>query len=174
MSDHVVLVNTDDVPQGTAGKLEAHLEGWLHRAFSIFVFDSHGRLLLQQRAHHKYHSGGLWSNTCCSHPRPGESLEDAVQRRLVEEMGFRCDLHPAFHFVYRADVGEGLIEHELDHVFIGYANAEIVPNADEVSDWMWISPEDLLADISAQPDRYTFWFRHIVDRTLSHVSARAA
>ena len=150
------------------------MEGWLHRAFSIFVFDSCGRLLLQRRASHKYHSGGLWSNTCCSHPRPGEALEDAVQRRLVEEMGFQCELHPAFHFVYRADVGRGLIEHELDHVFIGHSDAEVVPNAEEVSDWTWSSPEEVLADVSARPSRYTFWFRHIVDRTLSYVSAHAA
>lgn len=174
MTDHVVLVDADDVPQGTADKLEAHVNGWLHRAFSIFVFDSHGRLLLQQRAPHKYHSGGLWSNTCCSHPRPGETLDDAVQRRLEEEMGFRCELHPAFHFVYEADVGAGLIEHELDHVFIGYADATVIPNRDEVSDWTWISRDDLLADISSRPDQYTFWFRHILNRTLSHAASRAA
>jgi isopentenyl-diphosphate delta-isomerase len=174
MTDHVVLVNTDDVPQGTAEKLEAHLEGWLHRAFSIFVFDSRGRLLLQQRAAHKYHSPGLWSNTCCSHPRPDEPLHDAVHRRLVEEMGFDCDLHPAFHFVYRADVGNGLIEHELDHVFIGHADATVTANEEEVAGWSWVDPEDLRADVAARPDRYTYWFRHILDRTLTHVSAARA
>ncbi|PEN13844.1 isopentenyl-diphosphate delta-isomerase [Longibacter salinarum] len=174
MTDHVVLVNTDDVPQGTAEKLEAHVHGWLHRAFSIFVFDSRGRLLLQKRADDKYHSAGLWSNTCCSHPRPDEDLEEAVQRRLVEEMGFDCDVHHAFQFVYRADVGEGLVEHELDHVFIGHADPTVNANSDEVSDWAWVTPEDLLADVAARPERYTFWFRHILDRTLAHVSARAA
>ncbi|HHP7239457.1 isopentenyl-diphosphate Delta-isomerase [Longibacter sp.] len=174
MTDHVVLVNTDDVPQGTAEKLEAHVEGWLHRAFSIFVFDPDGRLLLQKRADHKYHSAGLWSNTCCSHPRPDEDLEEAVRRRLLEEMGFECALHRAFHFVYRAEVGNGLIEHEFDHVFIGHARPTVVPNADEVSDWAWVEPDHLLSDIAAHPDRYTYWFRHILSRTLSHVSARAA
>lgn len=101
-------------------------------------------------------------------------MEDAVQRRLGEEMGFQCELHPAFQFVYRADVGRGLTEHELDHVFIGHSDADVVPNAAEVSDWTWSPPKDVLVDISAQPDRYTYWFRHIVDRTLSHVSPRAA
>jgi len=174
MTDHVVLVNTDDVPQGTAEKLEAHVEGWLHRAFSIFVFDPDGRLLLQKRADHKYHSAGLWSNTCCSHPRPDEDLDEAVRRRLIEEMGFECPLHRAFHFIYRAEVGGGLIEHELDHVFIGHARPKVVPNADEVSDWAWVEPDDLLSEVATRPDRYTYWFRHILDRTLSHVSARAA
>jgi isopentenyl-diphosphate Delta-isomerase len=174
MNDHVVLVNADDQPQGTAGKLEAHREGWLHRAFSIFVFDSRDRLLLQRRAERKYHSGGLWSNTCCSHPRPNESLHEAVHRRLDEEMGFHCPLQPAFGFIYRADVGAGLIEHEFDHVFIGTADARVLPDEKEVSDWTWADPETLTADVAARPERYTFWFRHVLDRTLDHASSQNA
>jgi isopentenyl-diphosphate delta-isomerase len=174
MHDRVVLVNEQDVPSGSADKLEAHLRGWLHRAFSIFVFDTRGRLLLQQRHLQKYHSGGLWSNTCCSHPRPDEPLDEAVQRRLQEEMGFQCDLHRAFGFVYRADVGNGLVEHEYDHVFLGVADAAVAANPDEVADWRWVDPPVLRTDVAHHPERYTFWFRHILDRTLDYAARKAA
>jgi isopentenyl-diphosphate delta-isomerase len=140
----------------------------MHRAFSVFVFDTDGRLLLQQRNADKYHSGGLWSNTCCSHPRPGESLMDATQRRLVEEMGFSCPVDRAFGFTYRADVGQNLMEHEYDHVFVGRTDApsEVVPNPTEVSDWRWACPHALRTDVNATPDRYTVWFRLVLDRAL--------
>ena len=123
MEEQVVLVNTLDEPQGTMEKMAAHEKGVLHRAFSVFILNSKGELLLQQRAHHKYHSGGLWTNTCCSHPRDGEDVIDAGIRRLQEEMGMRCQLEPKFSFVYRADLDHGMTEHELDHVLIGYSDS---------------------------------------------------
>jgi isopentenyl-diphosphate delta-isomerase len=168
MSSHVVLVNEDDEVQGTAEKLRAHAEGWLHRALSVFVFDEQGRLLLQQRTPDKYHSGGLWSNTCCSHPHPDESPMAAARRRLHEEMGFSCALMPAFHFTYRAPVGPGLTEHEYDHVFVGTVDeVSVHPNPDEVTDWTWIAPSALRADVAAHPDRYTVWFRRLLDQALA-------
>jgi len=168
MSSRVVLVDENDHVQGTADKLQAHAEGWLHRALSVFVFDRHGRLLLQRRAANKYHSGGLWSNTCCSHPHPGESPQAAAERRLQEEMGFSCPLTPAFHFTYRAAVDENLTEHEYDHVFLGTVDEVAVrPNADEVADWAWMDPAALRADVAATPDRYTVWFRRLLEPILS-------
>lgn len=139
-------------------KMEAHLRGVLHRAVSVFVFDSAGRMLLQRRAAAKYHSGGLWSNSCCSHPRPGERTADAAIRRLQEELGFRCPLEHAFSFVYRADVGGGLIEHEFDHVFLGRFDGEPVPDPAEVEGWRWTDPAEVAAEMEAHPDRFTYWF----------------
>lgn len=166
MTERVVLVDASDRPQGTAEKLEAHVEGWLHRAFSVFVFDADGHLLLQQRHPDKYHSGGLWSNTCCSHPRPGESVADAAQRRLHEEMGFSCPLEHAFGFTYEARVSDDLTEHEYDHVFIGRIDPrpDVQPHPEEVSDWRWCSMSDLRAQVNEDPDAYTVWFRRILDR----------
>jgi isopentenyl-diphosphate delta-isomerase len=157
--EQVVLVDTDDVPVGVSRKLDAHVAGLLHRAFSVFVFDDDGRMLLQQRALSKYHSAGLWSNTCCSHPRPGEDVAAAAHRRLVEEMGFDCTLDSAFAFVYRADVGGGLIEHEYDHVFVGRFAGRPVPDPREVAAWRWIAPFELHHALRLHPDRFTFWFR---------------
>ena len=168
MSAEVVLVNAQDEPVGTADKLEAHEQGWLHRAFSVFVFDPEGRLLLQQRNASKYHSGALWSNTCCSHPRPEEEVDDAAQRRLQEEMGFQCALDSAFTFTYRAVLSDTMIEHEYDHVFIGQATPTVQPNADEVQDWRWMAPNELMADIAENPAHYTAWFRMAVERVLTH------
>lgn len=168
MKNKVVLVDAHDVPVGLAEKLEAHQQGWLHRAFSVFVFDSDGRLLLQQRNVDKYHSGGLWSNTCCSHPWPEEPVAEAAQRRLREEMGFQCPLQPAFRFTYRAVLSDTMIEHEYDHVFIGHATPEVRPDANEVQDWTWIAPDVLLDDMAAHPERYTAWFRMCVERVLRH------
>jgi isopentenyl-diphosphate delta-isomerase len=178
MSTRVVLVNDDGQPTGTADKLQAHTEGWLHRALSVFVFDAEGRLLLQQRNPDKYHSGGLWSNTCCSHPHPDESPDAAARRRLREEMGFACALTPLFHFTYRAPVGDGLTEHEYDHVFVGHVTtADIRPDPDEVTDWAWIAPSALRADVDTSPHRYTVWFQRLLDPVLvdarSPVSAEA-
>ena len=143
-------------------KMAAHQEGALHRAFSVFVFNSDGELLLQRRALHKYHSGGLWTNTCCSHPRPGEDLDAAVHRRLVEEMGFDCEANHAFSFLYHQEVGE-LIEHELDHVFVGRFDGIPQINPEEVAAFKWVKMEDLLADMKAHPDQYTVWFRLCID-----------
>ena len=159
MSEQVILVSPDDIALGVATKKDVHRLGALHRAFSIFIFDSAGRMLLQRRAITKYHSGGLWTNTCCSHPRPGESTRAAAQRRLFEEMGFHCPLQTAFSFVYRADVGDGLIEHEYDHVFVGHFEGDPAPDPGEVDDWGWFGTAAVLRDLHESPGRYTFWFR---------------
>lgn len=171
MSSPVVLVDEDDCPTGTADKLQAHREGWLHRALSVFIFDSSGHLLLQQRSNDKYHSGGLWSNTCCSHPYPDEPPMAAAQRRLREEMGFSCPLTPVLHFTYQAPVGDGLTEHEYDHVFAGHvSNVGIHPNPDEVADWSWVPISTLRADLAATPSRYTVWFRRLFGVVINKVS----
>lgn len=167
MDDHVILVTDDDAPVGVRRKQDAHVAGLLHRAFSVFVFDSSDRLLLQRRSLSKYHSGGLWSNTCCSHPRPGESTRAAAHRRLFEEMGFECPLRTAFSFVYRADVGDGLMEHEYDHVFTGRFDGEPAPDFDEVDDWRWIPVPALERELAETPGRFTFWFRVAFDELRS-------
>jgi isopentenyl-diphosphate delta-isomerase len=158
MLEQVILVDEFDREVGVREKLEAHREGVLHRAFSIFVFDSTKRLLLQKRAATKYHSGGLWSNTCCGHPRPGEATAVAARRRLKEEMNFDCELREAFAFLYRAEVG-ALVEHEYDHVFVGVYDGEPVPDGAEVEDWKRVSLTDLRRDLRAKPERYTDWLR---------------
>jgi isopentenyl-diphosphate delta-isomerase len=140
-------------------KIEAHEKAVLHRAFSIFVFNDAGQMMLQQRALSKYHSPGLWTNTCCSHPRPGETLEDATQRRIIEEMGFSCEMEEVFSFIYKAPFDHGLTEHELDHVFIGKYNGDPEINPDEVEAWKWIDVNDLLKDVEENPDDYTVWFK---------------
>jgi isopentenyl-diphosphate Delta-isomerase len=154
--EHVVLVNEADEPVGTCEKLRAHTEGLLHRAVSVLVFDRHGRLLLQQRNPAKYHSGGLWSNTCCTHPRPGEVPAEAALRRLDEEMGLSCRLTHAFTFQYAARVGP-LTECEVDHVFVGTCATRPAPDPAEVSDWTWVAPARLLHDLGRQAGRYTAW-----------------
>lgn len=158
-ADHVILVDAADVPLGTAGKLEAHRAGALHRAFSVLVLNGRDELLLQRRARGKYHSGGLWSNSCCSHPRPGESTLDAAHRRLREEMGFDCPLSTACSFVYRAEVGGGLVEHEYDHIFLGRWDGAPEPDPAEVDGWRWVGLADVRRDVARRPARYTFWFR---------------
>ena len=159
MEEQLVLVDRNDNAIGLAEKLHVHRNGSLHRALSIFVFDSSGNLLLQQRAQTKYHSGNLWSNTCCGHPRPGESSQDAAHRRLTEEMGFDCELREVFSFIYHAKLDETFFEHEFDHVFIGRFDDAPVPNPEEVRDWKWISIPDLLKDIETTPDKYTYWLK---------------
>lgn len=159
MSERVILVDAEDTPVGTADKLAAHRAGQLHRAFSVFVLNDDGAVLLQRRAEGKYHSGGLWSNTCCSHPRPGEATEAAARRRLEEEMGFHCTLEPAFGMVYRADVGGGLVEHEYDHVLLGRWSGEPDPDPREVADWRWVPLAALKEEVARHPRRFTYWFR---------------
>lgn len=159
MAERVILVDRSDRPLGTAGKLQAHRDGALHRAFSVFVFRPDGALLLQRRAWDKYHSAGLWSNACCSHPRPGEPTAAAARRRLQEEMGVACDTVPAFSFVYRAAVGGGLIEHEYDHVFVATWSGVPRPDPAEVAEWCWASPETVVGALEAGPHHFTPWFR---------------
>ncbi|HSU14337.1 isopentenyl-diphosphate Delta-isomerase [Longimicrobium sp.] len=164
----VVLVDEHDREVGLAPKLDAHVSGALHRAFSVFVLNARGEVLLQRRADGKYHCGGLWTNTCCGHPRPGEPVAAAARRRLREEMGFDCVLASAGAFVYRADVGGGLREHEYDHVFIGRHDLAPAPDAEEASDWRWQSPDSALAEAEAHPERFTPWFalalRKLIER----------
>lgn len=157
--ERVVLVDSDDRPVGELEKMQAHREGLLHRALSVFVFNGNGELLLQRRAHGKYHSGGLWTNTCCSHPRPGEPVGDAAARRLREEMGMDCNLAPRFAFVYRSELDDGLVEHEFDHVFLGTSEAEPDPNPAEVLEWRYVSPDEIRHELERNPGRFTSWFR---------------
>jgi isopentenyl-diphosphate delta-isomerase len=158
-AERVVLVDADDREIGTEAKLPAHRAGVLHRAFSILVFNARGETMLQQRAPGKYHSGGLWTNVCCGHPRPGEAVESAAHRRLREEMGFDCPLSHAFSFTYRVDLDRGLTEHEYDHVFVGRFDGEPVANPAEASGWRWAAPEALDREIAAAPERFTEWFK---------------
>ncbi|MBI1267394.1 MAG: isopentenyl-diphosphate Delta-isomerase [Cryomorphaceae bacterium] len=166
--EHVILVDEYDREIGQMEKLQAHESGNLHRALSVFLFNSKGELLLQQRALEKYHSPGLWTNTCCSHPRPGEQSKDAAVRRLKEEMGMSCTLTKSFDFIYRAEFENGLIEHELDHVFIGCSDDKPVMNPSEVASWKYISQENLVADIRNNPDLYTVWFKLCLQRVLDN------
>lgn len=163
--DVVVLVDPGDVVVGVAPKIEAHREGRLHRAVSVVLFDDAGRVLLQRRADGKYHSGGLWSNTCCGHPRPGESVEDAARRRLRDELGIEgCDVARVDQFVYRAALEGGLVEHELDHVLVGSWNGRVEPDPDEVSETRWVDRDRLLAELVEAPGRYTVWIRSVIQR----------
>lgn len=155
----VLLVNESDEPVGTAEKMEAHRKGLLHRAFSVFIFDHEGRMLLQQRAAQKYHGGLLWTNACCSHPYPDEAVADAAVRRLQEELGFSTTLKKIFHFTYRAEVENGLIEHEYDHVFAGEHEGSINPNAAEVAAYAYKDMEALKAAIADYPQKFTSWFK---------------
>lgn len=157
--EEVVLVNEFDEAIGTDEKMAAHISGALHRAFSVFILNSSCQLLLQRRTSTKYHSRGLWSNTCCGHPRPDETIKNAAQRRLKEEMGFDSDLAGLFHFVYEAELEDSLIEHEYDHVLIGYFDGTPKPDPSEVSDWKWIHLSALTVDLEKHPDSYTYWFR---------------
>lgn len=164
MTDHVILVDTNDREIGTMAKMEAHIEGLLHRAFSVFIFNTKGELLLQRRAFEKYHSGGKWTNTCCSHPRPGEALMDAAQRRLREEMGMQAVLQHAFSFTYQADLLDGLTENEYDHVFFGVTDQVPAVNPEEVSAYRYVDMQHLSADIDENPDDYTAWLKICFNR----------
>lgn len=154
----VVLVDSRDNVVGAAPKMEAHRKGLLHRAISVFVFNGDGEMLLQRRAKGKYHSGGLWANACCSHPRPGENPHKAAIRRLEEEMGLQAPLDYSFSFIYRAELDQDLVEHELDHVFTGTISTDPKPDPEEVGDWRWIAPEALEAELTATPEQFTAWF----------------
>jgi isopentenyl-diphosphate delta-isomerase len=162
--EQVILVNENDEQIGLMPKMEAHEKAVLHRAFSVFVLNSKNEIMLQQRAEHKYHSPLLWTNTCCSHQRAGETNIEAGSRRLFEEMGFVTELKELFHFIYKAPFDNGLTEHELDHVMIGYFNEKPNINPDEVAHWKWMCIEDVRNDIQNNPEIYTVWFKIIFDQ----------
>ena len=162
--EQVILVNEKDEAIGLMPKQEAHIKGVLHRAFSVFVFNSAGELMLQQRAAHKYHSPLLWTNTCCSHQRDGETTLEAGNRRLQEEMGFTTPLTEATSFIYKAPFDNGLTEHEYDHVVVGHFDGEPKINPDEVHDWKWMPMEAVQQDIEDNPGQYTAWFKIIFDQ----------
>ncbi|MEO8862077.1 MAG: isopentenyl-diphosphate Delta-isomerase [Ginsengibacter sp.] len=155
----MILVNEKDMETGTMEKMEAHVKGLLHRAFSIFIFNTKGEFLLQQRALGKYHNGGIWSNTCCSHPLPGEDILNAANRRLFEEMGFSTALSPAFNFIYNANFSNGLTEHEFDHVFTGMYDGEIKADKAEVNDYCFKKIEDIETSMETHPQKYSEWFK---------------
>ena len=168
--EHVILVNENDEQIGTMPKLEAHEKAVLHRAFSVFVFNDKNELMLQQRAAHKYHSPLLWTNTCCSHQRVGETNIEAGKRRLQEEMGFVTELKDIISFIYKAPFDNGLTEHEYDHILIGYYNNEPILNVDEVKDWKWMTLDAVKKDIALHPHYYTEWFKIIFDKFYKHIN----
>ncbi len=168
--EKVILVNENDEQIGLMPKLEAHEKAVLHRAFSVFVLNTNNELMLQQRAYHKYHSPGLWTNTCCSHQREGETNIQAGRRRLQEEMGFTTVLRDTISFIYKAPFDNGLTEHEFDHVLIGHYEDDPVINEDEVADWKWMPILEVKQDIEEQPQLYTEWFKIIFDKFYSHIT----
>lgn len=168
--EQVILVNEKDEKIGLMGKYEAHQKALLHRAFSVFIFNDKNELMLQQRALDKYHSPGLWANTCCSHQRDGESSINAGKRRLMEEMGFSADLKETASFIYKAPFDNGLTEHELDHILVGQFTGNPDINPEEVADWKWMPLEDVKADIAENPNLYTEWFKIIFDKFYQHLA----
>lgn len=168
--EKVILVNENDEELGTMPKMEAHEKAVLHRAFSIFIMNEKGETMLQQRAADKYHSPLLWTNTCCSHQRQGESNLEAGKRRLSEEMGFETELKELFSFIYKAPFDNGLTEHELDHVMLGYFEDNPKINTSEVANWRWMKPSDIKEDISKSPEKYTAWFKIIFERFYEHIN----
>lgn len=164
IQDFVILVDENDNDIGVMEKLQAHEQGLLHRAFSVFIFNDQEELLLQQRAISKYHSGGLWTNTCCSHPRPNETVKDAANRRLFEEMGMSCDLQIKTNFIYKTPFDNGLTEHELDYVLIGHTNQHPIINKDEVESYKWESILDIKKDIVSNPNQFTSWFKIALEK----------
>lgn len=169
IEEQVILVDINDEQRGTMGKMEAHEKAELHRAFSVFIMNDKGEIMLQQRAAHKYHSPLLWTNTCCSHQRVGESNIEAGKRRLREEMGFETALQEVFSFIYKAPFDNGLTEHELDHVMVGKYNLQPVINLEEVESWKWMAPEEIRQDIAKNPQYYTAWFKIIFDKFYQHL-----
>jgi isopentenyl-diphosphate delta-isomerase len=163
-TEELILVDAHDRELGAGEKLQVHLAGALHRAFSVFIFDRRGRLLMQKRAAGKYHSAGLWSNTACGHPCPGERTAAAARRRLREEMGLDCELREAFEFLYRAELEGALVEHEYDHVFVGTLDeGDPAPDPAEVEDWRWVGMDELRRGLREEPHRYTYWLKAAVE-----------
>lgn len=172
--EYVILVDEKDQEIGQMEKMEAHEKGLLHRAFSVFLFNDKNELLLQQRAWTKYHSGGLWTNTCCSHPRTGETILQASQRRLMEEMGVSAQMKPEFSFIYRAELNNNLTEHELDHVVIGSFSGAPKINPEEVEAWKYMAMSDIQKEIKEFPEKYTAWFKVIFDEVHNRIQQYAA
>ncbi len=170
IEDKVILVDNNDNQIGLMPKLEAHEKGVLHRAFSVFIFNNHGELMLQRRALTKYHSPGLWTNTCCSHQRDGETNIISGKRRLNEEMGFDTELFEKTSFIYKAKFDNGLTEHEFDHVLVGSYNHSPMINSTEVDSWKWMSMENIKKDIKDHPDNYTAWFKIIFEKYYKYIS----
>ena len=170
IEDKVILVDINDNQIGLMPKLEAHEKGVLHRAFSVFIFNNNGELMLQKRALTKYHSPGLWTNTCCSHQREGESNIYSAKRRLSEEMGFVTELQEKTSFIYKAKFDNGLIEHELDHIIVGNYNQSPIIISFEVDSWKWMSMEDIKNNIKDQPYNYTAWFKIIFEKYYKYIS----
>jgi isopentenyl-diphosphate Delta-isomerase len=159
MNENLILVDENDQQIGGMDKMSVHRHGYLHRAFSVFIFNSSGELMLQQRADHKYHSGGLWTNTCCSHPRDGEETEKAVSRRLMEEMNLTCNVQFAFSFIYHAEFENGLKEYEFDHVYFGVSDEKPTPAVSEVKNWKYVSMKQLEKEMNKFPDQFTEWLK---------------
>lgn len=172
LEELVVLVDHNDREVGLMPKTEAHQKAMLHRAISVFVFNTDGQWLIQRRALSKYHSAGLWTNTCCTHPLPNETNVEAANRRLMQEMGMSCELSEIFNFIYKEKLDNELTEYELDHVFIGISDVTPVPNAAEVMDYKYVLVDEILKHIQESPSEYTVWFKKIVDQVAAHVSAR--
>ena len=168
--EYVVLVDEQDKEVGVMEKLQAHVDAKLHRAISVFVFNSEKQLLLQKRATGKYHSAGLWTNTCCSHPRPGESVSDAAKRRLQEEMGIQCDVQYVFSFTYQAKLEQNISEHEFDHVFLGFSNDVPQPDVKEVGEYKYMSLEEIEVQLAQNPKQFTAWFLLIFERVKKELS----
>jgi len=166
LAKEIILVDEHDQSIGEEEKMKAHELGLLHRAFSVWIFNAEGELMLQERAPEKYHCGGMWTNTCCSHPRPGETTLDAAHRRIREEMGFDCELREAIEFIYEIDFPNGLTEHEYLHVFIGRYDADPILNPEEARDFKWIPIDTLRKDIAADPNRYTYWSRLTLEKLI--------
>ncbi|WP_154402507.1 isopentenyl-diphosphate Delta-isomerase [Mucilaginibacter endophyticus] len=166
MEDNIIIVDAAGNAIGEIDKMDAHISGTLHRAFSVFVFNSKGQLLLQRRDLDKYHSGGLWTNTCCSHPRAGETTQNAAHRRLQEEMGMDCELTELFQFSYRHEFANGLIENEYDHVFMGISDELPLPNPAEVAGFRYIDTDLLIVELLEQPEQYTAWFKICLEQVL--------
>ena len=172
IQEQVILVNENDEPIGSMEKIEAHEKALLHRAFSVFILNNKNEVMLQQRAASKYHSPLLWTNTCCSHQRAGETNIAAGKRRLLEEMGFQVDLKELFSFIYKAPFDNGLTEHELDHVMIGYSNQDPNINREEVEAWKWMSLEAIKQDMKDHPESYTAWFKIIFEKFYHFIEAQ--
>jgi len=172
MEEFVILVNENDRKTGTMEKMQAHIGAHLHRAFSVFIFNESGALMLQQRAFSKYHSPGLWTNTCCSHPRPGETTNEAAHRRLVEEMGFDCNFEEVFSFIYKASFDNNLTEHEFDHVFIGTSEEIPQPNPEEVASYRFATMDEIREEIHQSQEKFTVWFRIAFDRVDQYFNER--